>query len=221
MRWLVVCLVVAAVECSRQHPLWYADNDLAKRAQSTREGATITLLPSGATFQVSKGMLEWHQEFANNLHLSPQELDAVACGAGEWDTEYASVCNAVLPFDRCAAHVGDEGWGAQSVSFTGLQVRIYDMDDSPEAVEAKVEKDGAADAARWARGAPQILSGFDGPWQSTMISFGVSYGDYGGTANVDFRSRRFGQRTFVFVFMYAGSQPHGEIPVILDSFHAP
>jgi hypothetical protein len=47
----------------------------------------------------------------------------VRVGHGEWDSEYASVVNASLPFEDCAAHVGGEGWGWQGLSFGDLQVR--------------------------------------------------------------------------------------------------
>jgi hypothetical protein len=139
-----------------QHATWTSDADPTSRPWSTREGKSVTLHPSGATYKVPNDWLEWHQKFGNNFHLTHAQLDAVARGAGEWDTEYASVCNATLPFDRCAAHVGDEGWGKQGVSYGDLQVRVYDLAESLEVIERAIEDKGAADVARFAGRLPKI-----------------------------------------------------------------
>ena len=45
----------------------------------------------------------------------------------EWDVEFARVCDAALPFERCAAHVGSEGWERTVRSYGDLQVRAYDL----------------------------------------------------------------------------------------------
>jgi hypothetical protein len=162
--------------------------------------------------------VDWHLKFGNNFHLTHKQLDAVAKGAGEWDTEYASVCNAALPFDRCAAHVGGEGWG-KAVSFADLQVRVYDLAEAPAAVEERIKREGVADIERFSGRLPALEGETDGPWRRTRLSYEVFYGDYGGTAHVDFRVGRCGDRTFVFVFMYADYNPKQKtIKVILDSF---
>lgn len=117
-----------------QHPVWRSNRESSLRPSASRQSAVITLHPSGAAFHIPDDWVEWHSEFDNNLHLTIPELEAVARGAGEWDTEYASLCNAIFPFDCCAAHVGGEGWGSQGGSFGDLQVRVYDMHESPEAL---------------------------------------------------------------------------------------
>jgi hypothetical protein len=89
---------------------------------ATLDGRTVALHPSGTTFEIPASFLKWHKQFKNNLHLSRAELQKVERGAGDWDTEYAKVINAVLPFDKCAVHIGGEGWGRDAVSFADLQM---------------------------------------------------------------------------------------------------
>jgi hypothetical protein len=160
----------------------------------------------------------WYEKFKNNFHLSHRELDAVALGAGEWDTEYASVCNAALPFDRCAAHLGDDGWGKAGCSFGDLQMRVYDLKEAPEDLAPVIEARGTADVKRLSGRMPEVHRNGAGPWRRLTLSFEVWYGDYGGTANVDFRLRRLGERTLVVVFMYANPELEKTMEAILKSF---
>jgi hypothetical protein len=203
-----------------QHPPWNSKAAPSTRPSATRHGQTIRLRPHPATFRVPRDWVKWHRQFGNNFHLTHKQLDAVARGAGDWDTEYASVCNAVLPFDRCAAHVGDEGWGQQGVSCGDLQVRLYDLADSPQVVDRRIHQQGVADIQRFSGHRPQVKREGKSRWRRTVLSYGRWYGDYGGTAHVDFRVRRLRVRTFVFVFMYADYQSNkAAITSILKSFH--
>ncbi len=107
-----------------------------------RQGRTIKLHPSNITFQVPQSWVEWDSQFHNNFHLTHRELRSVRIGHGEWDSEYASVVNASLPFEECAAHVGGEGWGWQGVSFGDLQVRAYVTSLSEDEVLERVKSQG-------------------------------------------------------------------------------
>ena len=78
-----------------------------------------------------------------------------------------------------------------------------------------------ADIRRFLGCDPQVVSDASGPWRKVALSFWLFYGDYGGTAHVEFRLRRFGDRTFVFVFMYVIENPDKTIAGILDSFRPP
>src|SRR5262249_469798 len=151
MRISIILLVLLAAALSvrwrvmaqkevEQHSPWKSKKDSGTRPSATREGRTITLKPTGASFKRPKDWAEWYEELKRNFQLTNKQLDAVAKGAGEWDTEYASVCNAVLPIDRCAAHVGGDGWGKESVSFADLQVRVYELGDTPEAIERAIKE---------------------------------------------------------------------------------
>jgi hypothetical protein len=200
-----------------QHPPWNSKRPPSERPFATRDGTTIVLKPSGATFQVPQEWVERFRKFGNNIHLTHQQLDAVARGAREWHTEYASVCNAVLPFDRCAAHVGGGGWGRQSVSYIALQVRIYDLDEDLDEIEQAIKTRGAADVTRITKNAAALECSIKDSWRKCVFSYRRWYYDYGATAHVDFRFRRLGERTFVFVFMYT-EVDQKTITAILDSF---
>lgn len=226
--WLLILVVVFNCSCGRpplppakviQREPWFTQEDASKRPFASRAGTTITLLPSKVSFQVPESWLEWHDQFGNNFHLARNQIDAIARGDGDWDTEFASVCNATLPFDRCSAHVGSEGWGGQSVAFSDLQVRVYELDETVEAVERRITAKGTADIKRFSGRTPAMKQTLDVPWRQTVLSFRCSYGDYGGTAHVDFRLRKLERSTCVFVFMYTNYQAQEpDVASILNSF---
>jgi hypothetical protein len=130
---------------------------------ATRRGPTIRLHPSDITFQVPESWLKWDSEFHNNFHLTHRELRRVRVGHGEWDSEYASVVNASLPFQDCAAHVGGEGWGWWGASFGDLQVRAYVTSLSGNEIMTKIRERGF--------GVAQHISGQSGFVGSQMASF--------------------------------------------------
>lgn len=108
---LAVLLVLAGV--LRPAGAGAQNNAEKDRPYAVRRGRVIELKPSRATFAVPQEWVEWYDEFRNNFHLSHIELDAVKNATGDFDTEFAHVCNKTLPFELCAAHVGDEGWGSR------------------------------------------------------------------------------------------------------------
>ena len=136
------------------------------------------------------------------LHLSRAALDSVRDGAGEWDTEYGAVLNAALPFDSCAAHLGDEGWGRASGSFGDLQARVYVGRFSPAAVRAAVVGAGRAAAERYFRPV-EVDTGVVGRWARTKLRWEASYGDYGAPAAVEFFVGTHAGRAAVVVLMYS------------------
>jgi hypothetical protein len=176
------------------------DDDRSESPSATREGTTITLTPSQLTFRIPKEWVGWYREFGNNFHLTRDELDKVENADSEWDTEYARVCNAVLPFSRCAAHIGEEGWGRESHSFGDLQVRVFDLTEPLEDVERRVDAEGVNEVERITGKRPAPEHESKGEWKAAKLSYFRFYIDYGATAHVDFRLRRFGERTIVFVF---------------------
>jgi hypothetical protein len=156
----------------------------------------------------------WYSEHGNNLHLSRDQLRRVEKpDSDEWDREFARIGNASLPFDRCAAHVGSEGWGDDACSYGDLQVRVYDLLDPPDDLEGRIVR--AATAAAGVDGAERST---EEAWRRILIRYDRFHFDYGATAFVDFRLRRFHDRTIVFVFMYTDF-PGGAaaIPSILHS----
>jgi hypothetical protein len=176
---------------------------------AARDGRDIRLAPSGVTFRVPQVWLDYQAKFGKNLHLTRAQLDKVKDGEWEWDTEYAAVANAALPFDRCAAHVGSEGWGRAGTSFGDLQVRAYVVPDPADKVAAGVSKAGLAAAARYDKRA-RAEGGRAGDWHRATVRYDVWYGDYGGTAVVDVYARPAGAGTAVFVFMHAEALDHAD-----------
>jgi hypothetical protein len=127
------------------------------------------------------------------------------------DSEYGSVVNASLPFEHCAAHVGGEGWGWQGVSFGDLQVRAYVTSLSAEDVLLRVKMQGFRAAENIAEGQDGFATvgkalfsaSTDQGWQQATIAYPLGYGDYGGTAPIDFYVRNAGRYRLVLVFMGA------------------
>ena len=112
---------------------------------STRNGNLITLNPIGVSLKIPANWVVWYSRHANNLHLSRQQLAAVEFPKNdEWDTEFARVCNVSLPFDRCVAHLGSEGWGDDARSFSDLQVRVYDLMVGSKDLEKRIVKDASS-----------------------------------------------------------------------------
>jgi hypothetical protein len=188
--------------------------------------------PMGA-FRIPEDWLAWDRQFHDNLHLSRGELEKVKDGAGEWDTEYGQVVNAALPFEDCAAHVGGEGWGLQGDSFGDLQMRGYLSDRSKQQLEKQISEGGFAAARalpnapserqldalfpRHSDAPPTIERSKAGAWDKVVITYLLWYGDYGGTAHVEFYLRSVNGHTAVLVFMHAGGQNEA-IQQILQSF---
>jgi len=147
--WFLGMVAILAVAAKTYKEVDLRIGDAGRYA--TRQGRTIQLHPSNITFQVPQSWLEWDSEFHNNFHLTHRQLRSVRVGHGEWDSEYASVVNASLPFEDCAAHVGGEGWGWQGVSFGDLQVRTYVTSLSEVEVLARIKSQGFETAQRVAQ----------------------------------------------------------------------
>jgi hypothetical protein len=177
---------------------------------ATRNGRTIQLHPSGITFQVPQDWLEWDTQFHNNFHLSHRELRSVRIAHGEWDSEYSSVVNASLPFEHCAAHVGDDGWGGARwiiCSFAGTSL-CHSLSADDVLLMVKTQSFGVAQSIAAEQGYPAELTRFststEQGWQKATITYPLWYGDYGGTASIDFYVKNVGHYRLVLVFMGPG-----------------
>ena len=205
---------------------------------STLEGSTITLHPSGFTFDVpaawvrsstpksSKITIDANTTFAdiadlerilgrrNNKHLSRSELAKVEKpDFDEWDREFGRACNAALPFDRCAAHVGSEGWGDDALRFDDLQLRVYDLPHTTSQVEDRIAQDLSAAVKM-----KEVRRETNGSWRRILVSYPRRHFDYGATAHIDIVLTSVGDRTLAFVFMYTDAlKKPDSIPMILKS----
>jgi hypothetical protein len=180
---------------------------------SSLDGSTITLHPSGLKFDVPANWARHHAE-RNNLHLSRGQLEKVEKpDFDEWDREFAPACNAALPFDRCAAHVGSEGWGDDGRRYDDLQVRAYDLPRTTSQFEDRIAHDASA-----AVKTNQVRRETNRNWRRILVSYGRKHFDYGATAHIDIILTNVGDRTLAFVFMYTDALKESDsIPMILKS----
>ena len=156
----------------------------------------------------------WYSRYGNNMHFSRQQLKSVELPKNdEWDTEFARACNGSLPFDRCASHLGSEGWGDDARFYNDLQVRVYDLLDDLRDVEKRLVKNTSSVVK-----SDRVQVENNGAWRRVLIVYNRQHFDYNATAYIDFRFRRVRGRVILFVFMYtSGLENDGAIRSILNS----
>ena len=188
-----------------RHSVWADDYPSSFRRQLRRAGRLALLV-----FSVSR-----------QLNLNGKDLDSVRVGQGEWDTEYAKVVNAVLPFRDCAAHVGGEGWGKNGVAWSDVQLRAYQTSLTEDQVHQSASTAGLRSARKFSKDATLLPFVTEEPWRRTTIKYSLFYGDYGGVARIDFYTRTEKGQTIVLVFMYCDSdrsRAMDQVGSILKSF---
>lgn len=183
-----------------------------EKHSSMREGGTIRMEPSGASFQIPP---DWE-----SVRIEQANLREVRSGKGEWKTEYTVVANAALPFSDCSVQAGRWDWRVST--FAGVTVRGYVTNRSAADIEKKI----ATKALYAAKALPSptirnasLTKDEAGQWHRTLIAYDVDYGDYGGRANVDFYTTEKNGNTIVFVFMYVDMDNNlATVQQILKSF---
>jgi hypothetical protein len=142
---------------------------------ATREGGSIRMEPSGASFQIPP---DW------SARTEQAELREVKSGKGEWDK---AVANAALPFSDCSVQAGRKDWRISI--FEGVTVRGYVTNGSAADIEKKI----ATKALSAAKALPSstishacLTKDEPGQWHRSLITYDVWFDDYGGRANVDF-----------------------------------
>lgn len=184
---------------------------------SSLKGNSIVAADEGISFDIPAAWPKWYKENETypNLHLSPAQLNLVKDAEGEWDKEFAIYTNYLLPFEKCIAHAGSEGWGSNSISFADLQLRAYIFDSSSFEITTR-QLDSLALLIKGVTPAYTIQE--DRSWKRLLINYMRSYSDYRATATIDIRIKLFGDKTIVFVFMYTDHTNHtNEIKLILNS----
>jgi len=178
---------------------------------STWQDATIRIQPSGAFLQLPR---DWR------TYLTRKEIEGVKKGKGEWQAEYANVMNAALPFPGCSLHAGQFGW--DQGAFLTLQMRAYVFNSDIGAVQKRIEANGFSAAKHLSSKniSKVALTETDlGQWHRILIAYDVSYGDYGGRANIEFYLSSHESWTIALVFMHVDSQKNASaVENILRSF---
>ena len=174
-----------------------------------------------ASFVIPGGWIKWHNENETypNLHLSMNELATVKNAEGEWDKEFATYVNYLLPFENCFAHAGAEGWGSKGLSYADLQVRAYVFrntffDISSNSFTKKLNELPVLIKTI----TPAYVFEKNGDWKQLLISYRCIFIDYSAIAFIDIRVKNFDKNALVFAFMYTDHTNHTiEMDNILNS----
>lgn len=177
---------------------------------STRESEIIRVQPSGVSLRLPKSWV---------LYQTKEEIAGVKKGKGEWQTEYAKILNAAIPFASCSLHAGEHQWDTAAASM--LQMRLYTLAPTKGNIEHRIMTKGLAAAKTLPF--PTVRNAHldkqdAGQWHKIVIRYDVSYGDYAGTANIEFYTATHEDWTIALVFMHAGTNEPNEVRQILDSF---
>ena len=183
---------------------------------STREGRAITVHPIGQVFDIPTDWVRADARGANNLHLSREDLDQFANDVErlKWDRDCELVCDAALPFSRCACHVGNQGLTDSRLDGDlQLELRVYWVLNVAKNLGRRI-----AEAAPRAVRVDQVRRDSTGMWERILVTFSRSRYDYSYTANVDFRMCSCDSGAIVFVFIYLDPFAASDaIPEILGS----
>ncbi len=223
---LLALVITSAMGCQKHsapfvpHTAWNIEtNEPSGKPRSRRNGSTIVLSPSSTMIDLPTAWIEWYNKYKNTLHLSPTSIADVIQGSGEWDSRYSSVCNALLPANRCAAHIGGDGWGKDGVGTGDLQVRIYDLQQSVPFVKRDLRSRAVRELERLATQQNDLTFENTGRWSWCSIRYGVRDHDTIGVCRVDLWLTEINTGTIVFVFMCTeNSRERSQIHAILASF---
>jgi hypothetical protein len=220
-RAIVLTLSLAAAS----HGLVAARQQTAPPPSATMMDARVRLLPSDATFRVPDDVRLGPQTTLFSVYTTAADLARIRrpSPTDEWDGPYSSIANAAIPFEACVIHIGTEPFGSTGRSFGDLQFRVYVADGPSRPILDRILSDGlrqAKDVEKFTDAAA-TLPGSSAPWTLARIAYTMRRADYSASARLDFHTREFGQKTVVFLFMYAPSarsQWEPAIAQILASF---
>lgn len=179
-------------------------------------GRTVRIQPYGSTFDIPESWLIARPisgEPSKNLFFSEQDLSELYSISGG-DEEDGEVINSVLPFESCAAHIGDRGWGNHL--WNDLQGRVYIIDSKPEEIGIEIETVGLK-KARDVFEKALVKSEKRGEWNKHTLDIVDAPTHFILGKDLDFYYRSFEDKTVVFVFLHADPFDQ-EINGILDSF---
>lgn len=206
---LTFCLGIAIT----YSPAWYTRVTHFHLPYSVLEGNTVRIYPYRATFEIPESWLTPGPHSVKNLHLSRRDLSELYWNDGA-DAEDAQVINAVLPFENCAAHFGDQDWG--NYFWNDFQGRVYLVDLTPAQLAESIETKGLAKASSVFEDATLSWGRF-GAWRNLSMEIMDAPTHFILMKRLDFYYRRFGDKTVVFVFLHPGGFDP-TIEQILNSF---
>jgi len=185
-------------------------------------GGVIRLDPARLSFTLPSDMVEWHRAVGSGIHLGSKALAAVHTAEGEWDTEFSLIVNSALSFKHCMAHCGDDGWGTEAVAFKDLQMRVYTFPVTTENTYDCLREQSRAAALCIVGDTIVLKEHVARKWKMLRIAYRASYGDYGGTAVIEFWKAAAQGMDIVCVFMYVDDGfTTAKIEQIVASMQAP
>ena len=214
---LMLLIMLYAMGCGETNKKNGMDDSVSKKQNtpaqnggSIRQGNVIRSAEDAFSFRIPDAWIKWHDENEGhpNLHLTPGQLVLVKDAEGEWDKEFSVIVNAILPFERCIAHVGSEGWGSSGLSFSDLQVRAYSLMETPAEIESDACSKGLTAASKIQGMVANCTADQAGMWRRIVTTYSRTYQDYSAKATVDIRIRRFNSKTVGFAFMYTDHTVH-------------
>ena len=140
---------------------------------------------------------------ADRILTERTRLEQLKNPRAEWKTEYAAVVDTMMPFAALEAHLGGDPWNG---SCGAPQMRVYVQDSAASQPRLSAQR-GVESAKRFFQPVRLVQADSAG-WQLTRISWEGFYYDYGGTAQVEFWSRRVRNRLVTLVFMYTPYVEH-------------
>lgn len=162
-----------------------------RAARSSRCTDTTVSIDGGPSFSIPRSFVDEHRRHGPTMFLHPA-ADLAGPTGGEFDREYAELVDGIFDLRDCAFQGSDDGWGAASVTYLNLTVRVYRLDG-----------DAAANADRAAaRAAHPPRRSVDGDWHHLRWHFALQYSDYAAGACVDVHLHEGGGRTIAFVFLH-------------------
>lgn len=179
-------------------------------------GSLLVVEPLGVELSLppewfgTKDTVTWPPSCGHNVHGDPARrlavsrpmLDSLRHATGEWDREYSSVVDSILPFDALVAQVGPEPFSG-GTCFVDLQLRVY-MLSATDAWSADARQASLSIGLRTAQGffPSAVLASHDSSqWHVDRLSWQARYVDYGAEANVQIYSTQVRDRTLILVFM--------------------
>jgi len=122
----------------------------------------------------------------------------------DWREAYAAVVDSIMPFSALKAHLGGDPWDGNC---SHPQIRVYVQDTGAvtpaSRAQSSVESAERVFAAKRGFRPAKRYQADSAGWQLTRIAWEAFYGDYGGTEQAEFWSRRVSDRLVTLVFMYA------------------